>query len=74
MHTTHGYGAMWSTPWMLIFWIVLIGLGIYLITNFIHNGKKQTPLQILQKRLAKGEIDETEYERLKAIIERDEKK
>ncbi|HLR43305.1 MAG TPA: SHOCT domain-containing protein [Pseudogracilibacillus sp.] len=74
MHMPHGYGAMWSTPWMLIFWVILIGLGIYLITNFIHNGKKQTPLQILQKRLAKGEIDEAEYERLKAIIEKDEKK
>lgn len=28
MHMPHGYGgygAMWSAPWMLIIWIVLIG-------------------------------------------------
>lgn len=78
MHMTHGYGTMWSSPWILIFCIILFGLGIYLITTFLHNGKKEkdkeieTPLKILQERLAKGEIDEAEYERLKAIIEKDE--
>lgn len=77
MHGMYGYGAIW----MIIFWVILIGLGIYLLTKFINGGnesiknnrntKSNAPLQILQERLAKGEIDEAEYERLKSIIKRD---
>lgn len=68
----HGYGgSFWSTILMIIFWVGLISLGIYLITNFINDGNKKTPLQITRERLAKGEINEIEYERLKSIIKHD---
>lgn len=73
MHMMHGYGSFWSMILMIVFWVGLISLGIYLITNFINGGKKKTPLQITKERLAKGEIDETEYERLKSIIKQDRK-
>jgi len=53
---------------MIIFWIGLISFGVYLVTNFIKGDKKKTPLQIIKERLAKGEIDELEYERLKSVI------
>jgi len=72
MHMMHGYGgSFWSTILMIIFWVGLISLGIYLITNFINDGNKKTPLQITRERLAKGEINEIEYERLKSIIKHD---
>jgi len=72
MHMMHGYGgSFWSITLMIIFWVGLISLGIYLITNFINDGNKKTPLQITRERLAKGEINETEYERLKSIIKHD---
>lgn len=56
---------------MILVHLLLLGLiifGIYLITRFINGGKKRTPSQILKERLAKGEINETEYERLKSIL------
>jgi len=74
MHMMHGYGSFWAMVLMIIFWIGLISLGIYLITNFIKGGNKKTRLQITKERLAKGEIDVTEYERLKLIIKQDGKK
>ncbi len=67
----HGYGSFWSMILMIIFWVGLISLGIYLITNFISDGNKKTPLQIIKERFAKGEIGKTEYERLKSIIKHD---
>lgn len=73
MHMMQGYGSFWSMFLMIIFWIGLISLGIYLITNFINGSNKRTPLQIIKERLAKGEIDESEYERLKSIIKQDGK-
>ncbi|HLR22932.1 MAG TPA: SHOCT domain-containing protein [Pseudogracilibacillus sp.] len=73
MHMMYGYGSFWSMILMIIFWSGLISLGIYLITNFINGGNKKSSLQIIKKRLANGEIDETEYLRLKSIIERDRK-
>jgi len=78
MHGMYGNGLIL----MIVFWVVLIGLGIYLLTRFINGNNKnsknneainnkQTPLQILQERLVRGEIDKEEYERLKSIIQRD---
>lgn len=76
MHGMFGYGPIW----MIVFWVVLIGFGIYLLMKFINgdsknnrnvNNKKNAALQILQERLVKGEIDEVEYEYLKDIIKRD---
>jgi len=80
MHGMYGGGPMW----MMIFWVVLIGIGVYLLIKFINgdeqktkgkqsrNNDSNTPLLIIQERLAKGEIDSTEYERLKTIIKRDQ--
>lgn len=64
----HGYGSVWSMILMIIFWIGLFSLGIYLLLNFINGGNRKTALLIIKERLAKGEIDEMEYERLKSII------
>lgn len=70
----HGYGSFWSMMLMIVFWVGLISLGVYLITNYMSGSrKKETPLQILQKRLANGEIDEAEYNRLKSILKEEKK-
>lgn len=55
---------------MIIFWIVLIGAIILLISGAINGIRKppkqddemQKPLEILKQRYARGEIDRTEYE------------
>ena len=62
----HGGGFMW------IFWILLI-IGIVFIIQNITKGKSssgsESPLEILKKRYARGEIDEDEYERRRNELE-----
>jgi len=58
-----GGGLMW------IFWILII-IGIFFIFQNMTKGSsdksssdKESPLEILQKRYARGEIEEEEYQR-----------
>ena len=62
-------GGMWF-GW--IFWILIIGLIIYLIlrqSNQRYNDRitqsNETPLDILKKRYAKGEITQEEFQKIK---------
>src|SRR5699024_12140849 len=63
MHGMYGFGPIW----MYALWIGLIILGVYLLIKFMNGDKKDvkksenSSLEILQQRLAKGEIDEAEY-------------
>jgi len=58
-----GGGYMW------IIWSLLIAVVIVAIKTGISNGSanninnEESPLEILKKRYARGEIDEQEYER-----------
>jgi len=59
-----GGGFMW------IFWIVLIVVIIALVRGMggsdkISDTNQRTPLQLLEARYAKGEIDEEEFEQRK---------
>ena len=53
----HGIG-------MLIFWIIVFFL-IFSIFSKDKENSRETPLDILKKRLAKGEISREEYSKLK---------
>jgi putative membrane protein len=70
MHYGFGYGGMF----MWIIFLIVIGLLIYFIVQ-AQKTKGQTPthnespLDILKKRYAKGEIAREEYERLKKDLE-----
>jgi putative membrane protein len=64
------YGGM-----NLIWWIIWIGLLVWIFAipydiPFQRN-KKSSPLDILQKRFASGEINKEEYYEKKTIIEND---
>ncbi|MFD1363209.1 SHOCT domain-containing protein [Lentibacillus salinarum] len=69
MHYMHGYGSIWPMIGMIIFLAGLIIIGLFLVSNYVSGGRKKDSLGILKERLAKGEIDESEYERLKSILE-----
>ena len=59
-HMFYGGGFMW------IFWILLIIAIVYIFQNIAKgnsSSENETPLEILKKRYARGEIDEEEYER-----------
>ncbi len=65
-------GGMWLT-W--IFWIAVAGLIVYLILKYtdqkrtINGYNSETPLEILKKRYAKGEISKDEYENMMKDIQ-----
>jgi putative membrane protein len=70
MHYGFGYGGMF----MWIIFLIVIGLLVY----FIVQGQKtkgqtptqnESPMDILKRRYAKGEITREEYERMKKDLE-----
>jgi putative membrane protein len=65
-------GGMWfGGGFMWIFWILLIVIVIWVINNTTRGTKKEdSPLDILKKRYARGEIDEQEYESRRKELEK----
>jgi putative membrane protein len=61
-----GYGYGGSFMWILL--LVVIGLIVFLILQNVQTGSRtdqESPLDILKKRFAKGEITKEEYEEMK---------
>src|SRR5665647_2373033 len=70
MHYGVGYGGMF----MWIIFLIVIGLLIYFFgkaerTKGQTPTQKESPLDILKRRYAKGEIGREEYERMKKDLE-----
>jgi len=63
---------MMNNGWMMggmgllhiLFWILIIA-GAVLIVQWLSGRGKESPLEILKKRYAKGEIDSVAFERMK---------
>ena len=62
-------GGMHGLWW--IFWVVLIGALIFSIRGLTGQRRRETPREVLQRRLADGEIDAEEYEKRNALLNRD---
>ena len=68
-HLFFGGGVMW------LFWILIIAGIFFVFFNMMKGGNntplqdKESPLDILKKRYARGEIDEAEYERRRNELE-----
>ena len=64
----YGYWSLWNIIWSLL-WIGLIVLVIWLIYKFIIKREAiETPIVILKKRFAKGEINKKQFEEMKKDI------
>ncbi len=55
---------------MMIFWWILIIGGIIVLVNWLKNSnggsrRSETPLEILKKRYARGEISKEEFDKMK---------
>ncbi len=65
----YGWGMGFGWMFMVLFWALVI-LGIVYLVQAIsrkagQSGAEETPLDILKKRYAKGEITKEEFERMK---------
>lgn len=73
----YGDGNGWmnggAMVFMGLFWILLIGLGIWLVTWLTRRErpaeKQESPRQILDRRFASGEIDATAYAQARRLID-----
>jgi putative membrane protein len=65
-------GGMHGLWW--IFWVVLIGVIVFYGWGSPASSRRQpreTPHEVLQRRLANGDITADEYEKRKALLDRD---
>jgi putative membrane protein len=67
-----GYGYGGGFMWLIV--LVLFGVGFYFLFQTIKKKNStdsmvETPLEILNKRYAKGEIDKEEFDRKKKDLE-----
>lgn len=60
----------------MLFWIIVLGLlfyGVYILiakaSEKPKDARSDNSLQILKERLARGEINEDEYEEIKKVLE-----
>ncbi len=70
-HTGFGFLGMHLFWWL--FWIVAIGMLFSPITPVSVGRHRETPLEVLQRRYAAGEISTAEYEERKTKLEHDTK-
>lgn len=74
MHWNYDWGMGAGLGWLLmvIFWILIVLGGVYLIKLIVGGAKtmekEDTPLDILKKRYARGEITKDEFEEKKKDI------
>ena len=70
----HIGGSFWGMHffWWL-FWVAAVMLLLSPMTPVSPGRRRETPLQVLQRRYAAGEISTVEYEERKTVLERDTK-
>lgn len=66
----HGMGP-WGWLMMVAFWAVVVFLIVWAFRSAATPGQpaEDTPLRILDERLARGEIDREDYEERRKVLE-----
>ncbi|TAM58403.1 MAG: SHOCT domain-containing protein [Rhodanobacter sp.] len=57
-----GPGVMWI--FFILFWVLFIA-GVVTVVRWLLRDKAESPLKILQRRYARGEIDQETYVRMR---------
>lgn len=71
MHYYHEHFWGMHMWWWIIFIIIVVFIIIRSLKTDTSKSKENTPLSILKKRFAKGEITKEEFEEAKRILEDD---
>ena len=74
-----GMGFGFGFILMILFWILFVGLAVWLISNIFprttdtsgieRRNLPALPEEIIQERYARGEISKTEYEDMKNVLQ-----
>jgi putative membrane protein len=67
-HVNYGYGGF-----MMFITLIVIGIIIYFLVKYSkenYKEEKETPIEILKKRYAKGEITKEKFEEMKKELEK----
>ncbi len=73
MHDFNFFGGGWM---MFVWWFLIIALVVFAIRAVMNSGqsshsqRKETPMEILKRRYAEGEIDEEEFKRRKQELQK----
>lgn len=67
-----GMGLGWLT--MIVFWAAIVGSAIWLVTAMTAGSRgtqprEETPLDVLKRRFAAGEITAEDYERMRRTLD-----
>lgn len=76
LHEFQNCGYWGSQTFVWFFWLVLVIVFFLMLSPLVRKKlarSKNKPHEILLERLARGEINEDDYEKRKMIIERDSK-
>jgi putative membrane protein len=79
-----GFGG-WGTIYMIVFWAIIIALAVWLLSRLFPSGTNDTspprhnqtrwsdsvesPIEVLKRRYARGEITKIEYEEIRQDLE-----
>lgn len=71
-----GYVSMHPMGWgwavlMAIAWLAILGILVGVVLTAVRDRRSPSPREILDRRLAAGEIGTEEYERARAAMSRD---
>ena len=63
-------GAYWPMPWMMIIFVIICAAMMFFMMRG-HNmrSRGENALDILKERLARGEIDQNEYEQRRRLLD-----
>lgn len=73
-HMFNDWGMGWSGGWMILLWILLLGVIVWGIVALTRAGRpterdaRPTAGEVLDQRLARGEISEPEYRHLREAL------
>jgi len=78
MYNGHGYGAWFGGSFMWIFWILLILVVVWIVKAALSPSggdrptdikqQEKTPMELLEERFVRGEIDEEEFEHKRKLL------
>jgi putative membrane protein len=71
MHGDVGWMPSMQGGWMLAIWLLLVVAAVWLVMALLRRDARprETPRQILQRRLASGEITPQEYHERMALLD-----